>query len=66
MNIMLRSRTLARVALLMAAFCAHAGQAPGQAAAPDVPITHRDRVYAAEQFSNTIQSPTRPTTSCWA
>ncbi len=33
---------------------AFAGQAPGAAAAPDIPITHRDRVYAAEQFSNTI------------
>jgi YVTN family beta-propeller protein len=31
-----------------------AGQAPGQASAPDVPISHRDRVYMAEQFSNTI------------
>ncbi len=33
---------------------ARAGQAPGAAAAPDVPISHRDRVYSAEQFSNTI------------
>jgi len=31
-----------------------AGQAPGSAADPDVSISHRDRVYAAEQFSNTI------------
>jgi YVTN family beta-propeller protein len=31
-----------------------AGQAPRSASAPDVPITHRDRVYAAEQFSNTV------------
>src|SRR5215468_6516416 len=31
-----------------------AGQAPGGNAAPDVPISHRDRVYAAEQFSNTV------------
>ncbi len=31
-----------------------AGQAPGLASAPDVPISHRDRVYAAEQFSNTV------------
>jgi YVTN family beta-propeller protein len=31
-----------------------AGQAPGAASAPDVPISHRDRVYAAEQFSNTV------------
>jgi YVTN family beta-propeller protein len=31
-----------------------AGQAPGAAEAPDVPISHRDRVYTAEQFSNTV------------
>lgn len=31
-----------------------AGQAPSAAAAPDIPISHRDRIYAAEQFSNTI------------
>jgi YVTN family beta-propeller protein len=31
-----------------------AGQAPGAASDADVPITHRDRVYAAEQFSNTV------------
>jgi YVTN family beta-propeller protein len=33
---------------------ARAGQAPVAASAPDVPISHRDRVYSAEQFSNTI------------
>ena len=31
-----------------------AGQAPAAAEAPDVPISHRDRVYTAEQFSNTV------------
>ena len=31
-----------------------AGQAPGAAAAPDIAISHHDRVYAAEQFSNTV------------
>ena len=31
-----------------------AGQVPTDAAAPDVAISHRDRVYAAEQFSNTV------------
>jgi YVTN family beta-propeller protein len=34
--------------------CAWAGQAPGKLSDPDVPISHRDRVYAAEQFSNTV------------
>src|SRR6201998_424745 len=33
---------------------AWAGQAPGRLSSPDVPISHRDRVYAAEQFSNTV------------
>lgn len=40
----------------MLALCpaAWAGQAPGALAAPDVPISHHDRIYAAEQFSNTV------------
>jgi YVTN family beta-propeller protein len=33
---------------------AWAGQVPGAAASPDLPVSHRDRVYAAEQFSNTV------------
>ncbi len=33
---------------------AGAGQAPGATSDPDVPLSHRDRVYTAEQFSNTI------------
>src|SRR3979490_3036494 len=33
---------------------AWAGQAPGAAASPDIAISHHDRVYAAEQFSNTV------------
>ena len=31
-----------------------AGQAPNDASAPDIPISSHDRVYAAEQFSNTV------------
>ncbi len=27
---------------------------PGAATSPDIPVSHRDRVYAAEQFSNTV------------
>ncbi|RZL68663.1 MAG: YncE family protein [Variovorax sp.] len=38
----------------MAASSARAGQAPGAAAVADVPVSHRDRIYAAEQFSNTV------------
>ena len=42
-------------AVLAATFVfAHAGQAPGAATAADIPISHRDRVYASEQFSNTV------------
>src|SRR5499425_2738064 len=33
---------------------AFAGQPPYAATAPDVPVSSRDRVYAAEQFSNTV------------
>jgi YVTN family beta-propeller protein len=41
-------------ALFALARPASAGQVPGAASAPDVPISSRDRVYAAEQFSNTV------------
>lgn len=33
---------------------AWAGQAPGALSSPDIPISHHDRIYAAEQFSNTV------------
>ena len=33
---------------------AWAGQAPDAASSADIPISHHDRVYAAEQFSNTV------------
>jgi len=33
---------------------AFAGQAPGAATDPDIPISHQDRVYSAEQYSNTV------------
>lgn len=53
------SRVLLTSLLLVAAILVmppptRAGQAPGTLAAPDVPVSHRDRVYAAEQFSNTV------------
>jgi hypothetical protein len=41
-------------AALLAVPYAWAGQAPGAASDPDVPVSHRDRVYTAEQFSNTV------------
>jgi YVTN family beta-propeller protein len=40
--------------LLTLQAAAWAGQVPGAASDPDVAISHRDRVYTAEQFSNTI------------
>ncbi len=46
--------TLLGGAILSASTGAWAGQAPGAASTPDIPISHRDRVYAAEQFSNTV------------
>jgi YVTN family beta-propeller protein len=39
---------------LAASWPALAGQAPGSATDPDIPVSHRDRVYTAEQFSNTV------------
>src|SRR2546429_8864565 len=41
-------------ACLIAQTAAWAGQAPAAASDPDIPISHRDRVYSAEQFSNTV------------
>ncbi|WP_028208638.1 YncE family protein [Paraburkholderia nodosa] len=46
--------TLAGAIALALCSVAFAGQVPGSEAAPDVPVSHRDRVYAAEQFSNTV------------
>src|SRR5271155_4544759 len=40
--------------MLVCSLPAWAGQAPGAASEADTPLSHRDRVYAAEQFSNTI------------
>src|SRR5262245_34045595 len=40
--------------LLASSMTARAGQAPVAADAPDVPIRSPDRIYAAEQFSNTV------------
>jgi YVTN family beta-propeller protein len=46
--------TLLATTILATCSAARAGQAPGALASPDVPISHHDRVYAAEQFSNTV------------
>lgn len=48
-------KTLFLAATMLATIgAAWAGQAPGALASPDLPIGHHDRVYAAEQFSNTV------------
>ena len=41
-------------AALVCMRCAWAGQVPAAATDSDIPISHRDRVYSAEQFSNTV------------
>ena len=47
---------LLAASILAAAFItsAWAGQAPGAVTDPDIPISHKDRIYSAEQFSNTV------------
>jgi len=52
-------RILLTVAIVAGVFIAvfapaGAGQAPGAASDPDFLISHKDRVYSAEQYSNTI------------
>jgi len=39
---------------LLPAASAYAGQAPGRASAPDIPISPHDRVYLSDQTSNTV------------
>lgn len=46
--------TFLTFAPLTVASSAFAGQAPDTAASPDIALSHHDRVYAAEQFSNTV------------
>jgi YVTN family beta-propeller protein len=40
--------------MLATGSAAWAGQAPGALSSPDIPISRHDRIYAAEQFSNTV------------
>src|SRR6202048_2323909 len=54
MKRILLTATLLASTFLAASAPTWAGQAPGMASDPDVPISHRDRVYVAEQFSNTV------------
>ncbi len=50
----LLATTLLTAIVALSSFAAQAGQAPAAASAADIPISHHDRVYAAEQFSNTV------------
>src|SRR5665647_559005 len=59
MQRLLLTTSLVAATLLASSVMALAGQVPDAASAPDIPISHRDRVYAAEQFSNTV-SVTEP------
>src|SRR5712691_10696329 len=45
---------LAFALLLCCIAPAFAGQAPGAADSPDIAISHRDRFYTSDQFSNTV------------
>jgi YVTN family beta-propeller protein len=47
-------KSLLASTFLFCAVPAWAGQAPDAASAPDIPLNSHDRVYAAEQFSNTV------------
>jgi len=40
--------------LLSSVIPAFAGQAPGVASSPDIAISHKDRFYTSDQFSNTV------------
>lgn len=51
---MLHKHLLLSLVSAALAGAAHAGQAPGRDSEPDVAMSHRDRIYAAEQFSNTL------------
>ena len=47
-------RPFATLLLVCLALPAFPGQVPGPATTPDIPVSSRDRVYAAEQYSNTV------------
>src|SRR6201982_891783 len=50
-------KALLATSVLVMSTSAFAGQAPGAASAPDIPISHHDRVYAAAQLPNTVSVP---------
>jgi len=54
MNILASIAATLLAGSILAPLSALAGQAPGAASDPDTPISGKDRIYAAEQFSNTV------------
>ena len=40
--------------VMVSAASGWAGQAPAAASAPDIPVSHHDRFYTGDQFSNTV------------
>lgn len=54
MRYVLKLAAASAIAIFATAAPSFAGQPPFSADAPDIPISHQDRVYAAEQYSNTI------------
>src|SRR5579862_1905835 len=54
MRVILTLAAASVVIIFVARAPSTAGQPPFGAGAPDIPVSHQDRVYAAEQYSNTI------------
>jgi YVTN family beta-propeller protein len=54
MSISRAARSVLVTFLLANTALSWAGQVPGDIRGKDIPISHHDRVYAAEQFSNTV------------
>ena len=48
------SATVVPLVIAVASTAAWAGQAPGLAGAPDIPVSNKDRIYLSDQFSNTV------------
>src|SRR5215472_10988916 len=46
--------SLLTISTVVAVPSVRAGQAPGSSTSQDIPVSHHDRVYTADQFSNTV------------
>ena len=54
MSFSIRHKTVTIALSVLLTASANAGQVPGRAGAPDVPISSHDRVYLSDQTSNTV------------